>query len=407
MCRAEFLHYLRIREWQDLHGQLRQVVTRSACDRPARSTGRRAGRRRDRRPPGAAGRAALARRAARRATTREYPGARGARFAIWPGSALFKKPPALGDGRRAGRDRPAVGPRPSRGSSRSGPSSWRRTWSSAPTASRTGRRKQRRGAWPTSGSRCTACRSWPRRTVGYGRDRPGAVARAVHPARAGGGRLAHAPPRSSTTTASCSRTSRSSSTGPGGATSSSTTRRCSTSTTQRIPADVVSGAALRRAGGRRPAASSPDLLTFDRGDAGAATSAAAVDARRLPRRVAPGRRCALPLTYQFEPGADADGVTVHVPLAVLNQVDAGRLRLAGARAAARTWSTALIRSLPKPLRRSFVPAPDHAARGAGAASSRGDGAAARRARPRAAPTDRRRRPAGRLGARTRCPTTCG
>ncbi|MEK8171831.1 DUF3418 domain-containing protein [Streptomyces sp. M19] len=28
------------------------------------------------------------------------------------------------------------------------------------------------------------------------------------------------------------------------------------------------------------------------------------------------------VTYQFEPGADADGVTVHIPLQVLNQVTA-------------------------------------------------------------------------------------
>ncbi|MFC5754413.1 DUF3418 domain-containing protein, partial [Actinomadura rugatobispora] len=28
----------------------------------------------------------------------------------------------------------------------------------------------------------------------------------------------------------------------------------------------------------------------------------------------------LRLTYQFEPGADADGVTVHIPVQVLNQV---------------------------------------------------------------------------------------
>ena len=37
-------------------------------------------------------------------------GARGARFAVFPGSALFKKHAALGDGRRTGRDLPAVGP---------------------------------------------------------------------------------------------------------------------------------------------------------------------------------------------------------------------------------------------------------------------------------------------------------
>lgn len=30
----------------------------------------------------------------------------------------------------------------------------------------------------------------------------------------------------------------------------------------------------------------------------------------------------LRLSYQFEPGADADGVTVHIPLPLLNQVEA-------------------------------------------------------------------------------------
>ena len=65
------------------------------------------------------------------------------------------------------------------------------------------------------------------------------------------------------------------------------------------------------------------------------------------------------LTYAFEPGADADGVTVHIPLLVLNQVEGAGFE----------WSvpgfreelvTALIKSLPKPIRRNIVPAPDHA-----------------------------------------------
>ncbi|MEE6272085.1 ATP-dependent RNA helicase HrpA [Georgenia sp. MJ206] len=65
----------------------------------------------------------------------------------------------------------------------------------------------------------------------------------------------------------------------------------------------------------------------------------------------------LPLTYQFEPGADADGVTVHVPIAVL-----GRLRNEGF-----DWmvpgllaelTTATIRALPKKIRVQLVPAPD-------------------------------------------------
>jgi ATP-dependent helicase HrpA len=65
------------------------------------------------------------------------------------------------------------------------------------------------------------------------------------------------------------------------------------------------------------------------------------------------------LTYQFEPGADADGVTVHIPLPVLNQVvpDGFDWQVPGLR---EELVTALIRSLPKQLRRNFVPAPDHA-----------------------------------------------
>ena len=61
MCKAEHLHHLRIREWQDVHSQLRQVA------RGHRARGASAGRRaRPRRhPPRAAGRAAVPRRDAR------------------------------------------------------------------------------------------------------------------------------------------------------------------------------------------------------------------------------------------------------------------------------------------------------------------------------------------------------
>ncbi|MFN2560353.1 MAG: ATP-dependent RNA helicase HrpA [Jatrophihabitans sp.] len=68
---------------------------------------------------------------------------------------------------------------------------------------------------------------------------------------------------------------------------------------------------------------------------------------------------ALPVSYRFEPGAEDDGVTVHVPVDVLArlggeefswQVPALREELV----------TALIRSLPKDLRRNFVPVPDTA-----------------------------------------------
>ncbi|MFJ5138554.1 ATP-dependent RNA helicase HrpA [Streptomyces sp. NPDC088707] len=67
------------------------------------------------------------------------------------------------------------------------------------------------------------------------------------------------------------------------------------------------------------------------------------------------------VTYQFEPGADADGVTVHVPLQVLNQVtdDGFEWQIPGLRAEV---VTELIRSLPKPIRRHYVPAPNFASR---------------------------------------------
>lgn len=65
------------------------------------------------------------------------------------------------------------------------------------------------------------------------------------------------------------------------------------------------------------------------------------------------------LTYQFEPGSDADGVTVHIPLPVLNQVTAEGFdwQIPGLR---EELVTAYIKSLPKAVRRNFVPAPDFA-----------------------------------------------
>ncbi|MEU1620849.1 ATP-dependent RNA helicase HrpA [Streptomyces sp. NPDC005722] len=65
------------------------------------------------------------------------------------------------------------------------------------------------------------------------------------------------------------------------------------------------------------------------------------------------------VTYQFEPGADADGVTVHIPLQVLNQVtpDGFDWQIPGLR---EDVVTELIRSLPKAIRRHYVPAPNYA-----------------------------------------------
>ncbi|GAB3515095.1 ATP-dependent RNA helicase HrpA [Pseudoxanthomonas daejeonensis] len=65
----------------------------------------------------------------------------------------------------------------------------------------------------------------------------------------------------------------------------------------------------------------------------------------------------LPLHYRFEPGAADDGVTLEVPLPLLNALDPARLSwLAPGFVADR--AAGLIRSLPKAARRNYVPAPD-------------------------------------------------
>jgi len=86
LCRAEFLNYLRVREWQDLYSQLRQVTG---------SLGIRAGT--DAGHPDRVHQALLAGMLSnlgmRDGTTREFRGARGSRFVIARGSALAKRPP--------------------------------------------------------------------------------------------------------------------------------------------------------------------------------------------------------------------------------------------------------------------------------------------------------------------------
>ncbi|MGW4549847.1 ATP-dependent RNA helicase HrpA [Streptomyces violaceorubidus] len=125
---------------------------------------------------------------------------------------------------------------------------------------------------------------------------------------------------------------------------------------QRVPEHVVSGAHFD-SWWKHKRHEQPDFLDFEREmlineKAGAVTKDDYPDSWRqgpLKFRV----------TYQFEPGADADGVTVHVPLQVLNQVtDEGfDWQIPGLR---EQVVTELIRSLPKPIRRNYVPAPNYA-----------------------------------------------
>jgi len=86
--------------------------------------------------------------------------------------------------------------------------------------------------------------------------------------------------------------------------------------------------------------------------------AAAVTAVQYPDFLEVGG-ARFPLRYRFEPGDPEDGVTVTVPLAALNQLEPQHIdRLVPA--LTRDRIVALLRSLPKSLRRHFVPAPDFA-----------------------------------------------
>jgi ATP-dependent helicase HrpA len=98
----------------------------------------------------------------------------------------------------------------------------------------------------------------------------------------------------------------------------------------------------------------PDLLTMTRDDLLRSDDAAADQ---------PGTWQAgdltLPVTYRFEPGAEDDGVTVHVPVDVLARLGGDEFAWQ-VPALREELVTALIRSLPKELRRNFVPVPDTA-----------------------------------------------
>ena len=65
----------------------------------------------------------------------------------------------------------------------------------------------------------------------------------------------------------------------------------------------------------------------------------------------------LPLTYEFNPTSPNDGVTIHLPVAVLDRIDPAvfEWNVPGLRA---ELVEALVRSLPKALRKPFLPVPD-------------------------------------------------
>ncbi|MCG5495206.1 ATP-dependent RNA helicase HrpA [Ectothiorhodospira variabilis] len=124
----------------------------------------------------------------------------------------------------------------------------------------------------------------------------------------------------------------------------------------RLPAKVHDAASFER-WRKQAEREDPSILHLDR-DTLLQRDAPGLDADQFPDSLhTSGLR--LPLSYHFDPGHEADGVTLTVPLAALNALDpdVGDWLVPGL---LEEKVTALIKSLPKAIRRHFVPAPEFA-----------------------------------------------
>jgi ATP-dependent helicase HrpA len=125
----------------------------------------------------------------------------------------------------------------------------------------------------------------------------------------------------------------------------------------RIPEDICQTASFD-SWYRRESIKNPQLLLMTEQDV-LAREAREVTAAQYPDSLVLGE-LRLPLCYHFEPNHPRDGVTLRIPAPLLAQLPADRLDwlvpgLIEARA------VALVRNLPKGLRKNFVPVPDFVA----------------------------------------------
>jgi len=121
---------------------------------------------------------------------------------------------------------------------------------------------------------------------------------------------------------------------------------------RRLPDDIVSTRHFDR-WWKRAGAEDPDLLDLTVGDL-RDPDGVAVRLEDYPDTWTHGT-LALPLTYRFDPGGPLDGVTVRIPLTALNQVtgDGFDWQIPGYRV---ELVHALVRTLPKDARRALIPA---------------------------------------------------
>jgi ATP-dependent helicase HrpA len=125
----------------------------------------------------------------------------------------------------------------------------------------------------------------------------------------------------------------------------------------RVPENISTSAAFEH--WRREAeAKEPQLLWLTGRDI--AASDAQLEADRFPDHLTAGP-LVIQLRYRFEPGHEDDGVSALIPLHVLNQVPEEPFAWL-APGFLEEKVTALVRSLPKQLRIHFVPVPDAAAK---------------------------------------------
>jgi len=351
MCKAEFLHYLRIREWQDLHQQLKQASRQAGFD-TSRGSGSQT------RDLDAIHRALLSgllsHVGVRDEAKREYLGARGARFGISPGSSLFRKQPQVvmaGElvetSRLWARTTARIDPL---WAEQLGAHLVKRSYSEPRWSAQQG------SAVATERVTLYGVPLVVARTVGYA---------AVNPEEARDLFIRRALVEGDWTTHHrffhdnarlIARLSE----------LEARTRRRDIIVDdetlvrfydERIPPEVVSARHFdswwKKESRRRP-----QLLTFT-DDLLVNDSAGRVNQDDYPSTWRQGD-LELPVTYQFEPGTADDGVTVHVPVEVLNRVatDGFDWQVPGLR---EELVTALVRSLPKSTRRLLVPAPEHAA----------------------------------------------
>lgn len=342
MCREEFLHYLRIREWQDLAGQLRSI----AGDLGIREVSEDAD---PTRIHAALTAGLLSHIGLREGDGRDYQGARNTKFVLAPGSVLTRKPPRwivvadlVETSRLFGRTAARIDPD---AIERVAGHLVARTYSEPHWDAR-------RGA-VMAFERVTlyGLPLVPRRSVGYGQIDP-EVSRELfirHALVEGDWQTRHhffrdnARLRAELEEVEERARRRDLLIGDD---------ELFALYDARIPPEAVSARHFD-AWWKKQRHKTPDLLTFTRDELlRTEQSDEHPDTWRT-------EDLALPLTYRFEPGAADDGVTVHIPVEVLTRIggDGFAWQVPALR---EELVTALIKSLPKDLRRNFVPAPDTA-----------------------------------------------